>query len=283
MNTIKNGSKGADVKTLQAKLNEIGKYGLSVDGDFGSKTETAVKDFQKKTGLSVDGIVGPKTWAALGVSGSSLAANNKCIDDSVMYKPLSVCISKLSTPRIPKYLVIHYTAGASSQKGRAQQCYDTFVARSKTKSPGSADFAVDDVEMYQFNPDIERNYCWAVGGSKYAYSKGASFYGKATNSNSVSIEICSTLASGTSASAANHLGWSFTDAALNNAVKLAKMIMKKYNIPIDRVIRHYDVNGKFCPGVIGWNDETIYDKTGKITADKNNSDKWLAFKKMLVD
>lgn len=60
MTTIKKGSKGEDVKTLQKKLN------LQVDGIFGPLTEEAVKAFQKEKGLSVDGIVGPKTWAALG-------------------------------------------------------------------------------------------------------------------------------------------------------------------------------------------------------------------------
>lgn len=61
MNTIKKGSRGADVKTLQTKL------GITADGIFGSATETAVKAFQTAHGLVADGIVGAKTWAALGV------------------------------------------------------------------------------------------------------------------------------------------------------------------------------------------------------------------------
>ena len=32
--------------------------------------------------------------------------------------------------------------------------------------------------------------------------------------------------------------------------------MQKYGIDADHVIRHYDVNGKPCPGIIGWNAET---------------------------
>lgn len=61
MTTVKLGSRGADVKTLQTKLN------LSADGIFGPITEEAVKEFQKANGLTVDGIVGPKTWEKLGV------------------------------------------------------------------------------------------------------------------------------------------------------------------------------------------------------------------------
>lgn len=39
---------------------------LKVDGNFGTDTENATKDFQHAHGLSVDGVVGPKTWHALG-------------------------------------------------------------------------------------------------------------------------------------------------------------------------------------------------------------------------
>ena len=59
--TLKKGSKGTQVKYLQQFLNWYGSYGLVVDGDFGAKTDYAVKDFQKKEGLEVDGIVGIKT------------------------------------------------------------------------------------------------------------------------------------------------------------------------------------------------------------------------------
>ncbi len=58
------GSKGSGVKATQWILNTYG-YPLSVDGVFGSKTESAVKTFQKDMGLAADGIVGAKTRAAL--------------------------------------------------------------------------------------------------------------------------------------------------------------------------------------------------------------------------
>ena len=62
--TLRKGSKGEDVKSLQKKLNAAGSK-LDVDGDFGSKTEAAVKAYQKANGLTADGIVGPLTWAKL--------------------------------------------------------------------------------------------------------------------------------------------------------------------------------------------------------------------------
>ena len=51
----------------QTRLEKLG-YSLGIcgiDGDFGTATEAAVKQFQKDHGLTADGICGPKTWAAL--------------------------------------------------------------------------------------------------------------------------------------------------------------------------------------------------------------------------
>lgn len=61
MNILRKGSRGNEVKTLQASLN------LIVDGIFGDLTDEAVKEFQRLNGLKVDGIVGNNTWAKLGV------------------------------------------------------------------------------------------------------------------------------------------------------------------------------------------------------------------------
>ncbi len=57
MKTIKKGAKGDEVKVLQLIV------GTKDDGVFGSKTKTALKNWQKKYNLSADGIAGPKTWA----------------------------------------------------------------------------------------------------------------------------------------------------------------------------------------------------------------------------
>jgi peptidoglycan hydrolase-like protein with peptidoglycan-binding domain len=62
--TLVEGDTGPAVKTLQTRLNVWGAH-LTVDGNFGASTLTAVKAFQTAHKLTVDGIVGPKTWAAL--------------------------------------------------------------------------------------------------------------------------------------------------------------------------------------------------------------------------
>jgi len=60
------------VQTLQHLLRARG-HAVTVDGDFGPKTEAAVRGFQDALAVdipavAVDGIVGPVTWRAL-VSG----------------------------------------------------------------------------------------------------------------------------------------------------------------------------------------------------------------------
>lgn len=64
------GSSGNEVKQIQQKLKEWGYYKGNVDGVYGSKTQQAVKNFQKANGLKVDGIAGEKTLAAMGISSS---------------------------------------------------------------------------------------------------------------------------------------------------------------------------------------------------------------------
>lgn len=66
------GSSGETVKKIQQRLKNWGYYSGDVDGIYGSRTESAVKSFQKKNGLTVDGVAGPATLAAIGLpSGSS--------------------------------------------------------------------------------------------------------------------------------------------------------------------------------------------------------------------
>ena len=57
---VRRGAKGNITRIIQEMLVKDG-YKLDIDGDFGPKTEKAVKRFQKKHGLAVDGIVDPDT------------------------------------------------------------------------------------------------------------------------------------------------------------------------------------------------------------------------------
>ena len=73
---LRYGSRGDKVKELQQKLKRWGYYTGSIDSIFGSGTQAAVKNFQKKNGLTADGIVGPKTAAALGMNLTSSSSSS---------------------------------------------------------------------------------------------------------------------------------------------------------------------------------------------------------------
>lgn len=141
-----------------------------------------------------------------------------------------------------EYIVIHYTAN----DGDTAEANANYFKNNVVKS--SANYFCDDNDIVQSVPDNRIPY--SVGGKKYKNTKGGSFYGKCTNSNSLNIELCDTIKDGKS---------NFSEATLNNAIELVKAKMKEYNIPIEKVIRHYDVTGKVCPkpfveNELAWND-----------------------------
>lgn len=165
-----------------------------------------------------------------------------------------------------KYIVIHYTAGVTSKSGSAKNTANYFAS---TANNVSSDFIVDDESVVRYNENIESFYSWHCGGNKYSTSGGL-LYKICTNSNSIGIEICSVNSTGKMQNA-NDKTYSFTEKAVNNAIELTKYLMKKYNIPKENVIRHYDVTGKPCPGIIGWNKES------------GSEAKWNEFKSSLSD
>ena len=149
-----------------------------------------------------------------------------------------------------KYIVIHYTANnGDTAKGNAEYYANTALG-------ASAHYFVDEYDtVYQSVKDTDT--AWAVGGtSKYVHPE-------CRNSNSISIEMCSRNWSGNGKSATDG-GWYFKEETINNAVALTKELMAKHNIPVENVIRHYDVWGKICPAPF-----------------VNNPSQWEKFKSML--
>lgn len=143
-----------------------------------------------------------------------------------------------------KYLVIHYTGN----DGDTDESNGLFFRKNVVKA--SAHYFVDDDSVTQSVPDDRVAY--SVGGKKWkdcVSTGGGKLYGKATNANTLNIELCDTKRDGTIAA---------TEATLSNAVELCKVLMKKYGIDIDHVIRHFDVNGKHCPAY--FMDETEWNK-----------------------
>lgn len=126
-----------------------------------------------------------------------------------------------------EYIVIHYTGN----KGDTAQANANYFATSNTRSAG-AHFFVDKAGKVYKSVNMNRA-AYAVGG-KYSLSGGAgAYYGKCTNANSISIELCD---------CCKDTNWEQMKAAR----RLVKYIRKKCP-NAKTIIRHWDVNGKDCP------------------------------------
>lgn len=152
-----------------------------------------------------------------------------------LYRPVKKNFS--SRGKNPKilYLVIHDTGNTAA--GANALNHKNYVGTNSRKA--SAHYFVDDHSIVQF-----------VGDSFAAHSVGDGHgrYG-ITNQNSLNVEMCIN-------SDGNY------NKTYKNIVELTKNLMKKFDIPLERVVRHYDASRKTCPGHMS----------------KNNWAKWWQFK-----
>ena len=146
-----------------------------------------------------------------------------------------------------KYIVIHYTGN----KGDVAQNNLDYFANGNTRQAG-AHFFVDKKGKVGKSIAMNRT-AWAVGGNHKSGRKGeAAYFGKCTNANSVSIELCDMCLK---------TNWEQMYATR----KLVKYIQSKCP-NAKTVIRHWDVNGKECPApFIGTSNE-----------------KWIEFKRFIT-
>ncbi len=132
-----------------------------------------------------------------------------------------------------KYIVIHFTANdGDTDEGNGKYFHNNVVK-------ASAHYFVDSDSVTHSVPD--GRVAWSVGGSKYgdcAQTGGGSLYGVVNNTNSISIELCDDRKDGAIYPSA---------ATIENALELTRQLMEKYGVPVERVIRHFDVTGKHCP------------------------------------
>lgn len=135
------------------------------------------------------------------------------------------------------FIVIHYTAN----DGDHDESNGNYFHNNKVGA-SAHDFVDSDSVTHSVPYD---NIAYAVGKDYRTDDNGGKFYGKCTNKNSISIELCDDVKNGKIYP---------SQATINNAIELTKKLMKKYGIPQSHVIRHYDVNGKHCPAY--WLDDS---------------------------
>jgi hypothetical protein len=202
MQVLKKGSKGESVKTLQDFLK------IAVDGDFGPKTESAVKSYQKKNGLVVDGVVGPKTWAHMGILNTDNAENIEVIKALEIKKHYMPVGTYFPGPVKKQWIFLHHTAGwenpyqvadmwARDNRGNVAT---EFVLGGPSVKDGNTKF---DGELVQAFP--EGGYGWHTGTGNSVMHR-----------NSVAIEVCNM------GQIVNGKTYVNTPADPNQIVKLAK-------------------------------------------------------------
>lgn len=121
------------------------------------------------------------------------------------------------------YIIVHYTGCYAPAKNFC-------LSQMNNDLGGSAHDFVDDNEWYCA---IDHNNCaWAVGDDE-GYGR---FPNGITNSNSLNIEMCCCNAN-----------LDVSDTTAKNTAEIVAYYMKLYNVPIERVKRHYDASYKSCP------------------------------------
>lgn len=123
-----------------------------------------------------------------------------------------------------KYIVIHETDNFNKGANANAHARAQFKGNLST----SVHFYCGSDGVYQA-AELDK-CCWAVGKTYKAIRPVMD----ATNYNTINIEIC-----------VNEDG--DYNVARQNAIELTKHLMKQENIPVERVIRHYDAKGKYCP------------------------------------
>lgn len=129
-----------------------------------------------------------------------------------------------------RYIVIHYTGNTNDTAMNNLRYY------AEANRGASAHYYCDESGVFRSVADEYAAYAVGLGSMSKPYTKNPSHYRICNNSNSLSIEICGSKTSGEG-----------TEKTKWNAAQLCAYLMKKYNVPLKNVIRHYDVTGKSCP------------------------------------
>lgn len=122
-----------------------------------------------------------------------------------------------------KYIVVHYTGDGTSKAGSAK---NNCIYFGRANRDASAHYFIDDGGIWEY-ADPKKYYTWHCG-------DGHGRYG-ITNSNSVGIEVC------------QRGDNPFTAKEITYLKELVMSLMKKYKVPADRVVRHFDASRKQCP------------------------------------
>lgn len=165
-------------------------------------------------------------------------------------------------PKRVEYIVIHYFGGLSTAESVASWFQNPAAGV-------SAHLSVDERPLVYRSVE-DGDVAWHCG------TKGTYYHPHCRNSNSIGIEVRPYALDKAKATNSDYNGWYFGTEVEDRLVEVVKDLMKKYNIPVDRVLRHYDVTHKLCPRPwVGKDINPYYKTSGDV--------QWLRFKKRLVE
>ena len=178
------GFTGLDVRLVQKRLQELGFYTGSVDGDFGLSTDKAVKAFQRANGLTADGKIGPKTKEVLNSANAvtaKQAASGVTSNTQTQAKPTA-------TPDLTKDYYLQM--GSSGSKVRTLQERLIALGWMQGKATGKFDAATQAaVKAFQKKADIWDDGVAGPGTLKILYSDKAPKTSSAASSTGETLEV----------------------------------------------------------------------------------------------
>lgn len=173
---------------------------------------------------------------------------------------------KTGRPEPVSYLVIHYTG---NKEDTAENNANYFK---NNKVQSSAHYFVDEHEVVLSVPEADT--AWHCGA-------GSDCHPRCQNANSIGIALCSRKdVEGNSY---------FCRETVCRAEELARMLMQKYGIGTERVLRHYDVTGKKCPAPFVENPaawkaflQSLQPNLGEVSDWAREACQWAAAKELFV-
>lgn len=167
-----------------------------------------------------------------------------------------------------EWIIVHYPVAPGCNASWCKKYYE------RDNVSESAHYAVSANETVSIVPcSLAAFHCATKGKDKAG--NPIKTYCTANNCNSIGIDLMDNKISKKTLSV-NDKDWYIPEATLERAAYLISYLMKQYNIPIDHVIRHYDVTHKYCPRpLVGDDINEYYGISG--------NQKWEQFKKRIME
>lgn len=134
-------------------------------------------------------------------------------------KNLTEINRNVKSDRDIKFIVVHYTG---NQNDTAYNNTKYFKSQNRG---ASAHYFVDKDSIWQCVED--KDVAWHCG------TKSKYYHSECRNANSIGVEMCDSVKR--------------NSAVEENTVELVRYLMGTYKVPIENVVRHYDVTHKLCP------------------------------------